>query len=68
MRTLPAEPETPQTGQECEKPRSYTFTLAYPPSANRYWRRYRTCMVVSDEARTYKRVEAMRARIASTRL
>jgi Holliday junction resolvase RusA-like endonuclease len=33
---------------------SQTFTLPYPPSANRYWRNYGGRMVVSDEARNYK--------------
>jgi crossover junction endodeoxyribonuclease RusA len=30
--------------------------LPYPPSSNRYWRSFRGRMVVSEEARTYKRV------------
>jgi crossover junction endodeoxyribonuclease RusA len=33
---------------------SYTFTLPYPPSANRYWRNYNGRMVVSAEATAYK--------------
>ena len=31
------------------------LTLPYPPSANRYWRNFRGRMVVSAEARAYKR-------------
>ncbi len=33
---------------------SQTFTLPYPPSANRYWRNYGGRMVVSAEAQAYK--------------
>lgn len=32
----------------------YTFTLPFPPSANRYWRNYNGRMVVSAEATAYK--------------
>lgn len=32
-----------------------SLTLPYPPSANRYWRKTRGRMVVSSEARRYKR-------------
>lgn len=31
-----------------------TFTLPYPPSANRYWRNVKGRMVVSANARAYK--------------
>lgn len=31
-----------------------TFTLPFPPSANRYWRMYNGRMVVSAEATAYK--------------
>lgn len=31
-----------------------TFTLPYPPSANRYWRNVKGRMVVSADARAYK--------------
>jgi crossover junction endodeoxyribonuclease RusA len=31
-----------------------TLTLPLPPSANRYWRKYKNVMVVSDEAVAYK--------------
>lgn len=31
-----------------------TFTLPEPPSANRWWRKFRNRMVLSDEARDYK--------------
>ena len=30
------------------------FTLPMPPSANRYWRKFRNRIVMSDEARAYK--------------
>lgn len=33
-------------------------TLPYPPSANRYWRMWKNRMVVSTEARKYKRCAA----------
>ena len=32
-----------------------TYTLPEPPSANRWWRRFGTRMVLSDEARFYKK-------------
>ena len=35
---------------------SQTFTLPYPPSANRYWRNYGGRMVVSKEANDYKMI------------
>jgi crossover junction endodeoxyribonuclease RusA len=31
-----------------------TFTLPVPPSANRWWRKWKNRMVLSDEARNYK--------------
>ncbi len=31
-----------------------TFTLPEPPSANRWWRKFRNRMVLSPEARAYK--------------
>ncbi len=31
------------------------FTLPYPPSANRYWKNWRGRMVISAEARQYKK-------------
>ena len=34
---------------------SVSFTLPYPPSANRYWRSYRGRVVKSEEARAYQR-------------
>ena len=37
-----------------------TYTLPEPPSANRWWRRFGTRMVLSSEARFYKaKVKAM---------
>ena len=33
---------------------SVSFTLPYPPSANRYWRSYRGRVVKSEEARAYQ--------------
>jgi crossover junction endodeoxyribonuclease RusA len=33
----------------------YIFTLPVPPSANRYWRIYKNRIVVTDEAKAYKR-------------
>lgn len=33
---------------------TFTFTLPYPPSANRYWRNVNGRMVVSANARAYK--------------
>jgi crossover junction endodeoxyribonuclease RusA len=37
-----------------------TVTLPYPPSANRYWRKFRGNMVVSAEAKAYREVVATR--------
>lgn len=36
-----------------------TFTLPEPPSANRWWRKWRNRMVLSDEARDYKSLVRM---------
>ncbi len=33
---------------------SVTFTLPYPPSANRYWRNVRGMVIKSEEARNYQ--------------
>lgn len=43
-------------------PKTYSFSLAYPPSANRYWRNYRGVTVISDEARAYKQSAQAAAR------
>ncbi len=34
--------------------KSVSVQMPWPPSANRYWRKYRGRMVVSEEARKYK--------------
>jgi crossover junction endodeoxyribonuclease RusA len=34
---------------------TYHVTLPVPPSTNRYWRKFRNKIVVSEEAKTYKR-------------
>ncbi len=34
--------------------KSVSVQVPWPPSANRYWRKYRGRMVVSEEARKYK--------------
>lgn len=34
--------------------RQYSFTLPWPPSANRYWRHVGSRVIVSKEARIYK--------------
>jgi crossover junction endodeoxyribonuclease RusA len=31
-----------------------TITLPYPPSVNRYWRKWRNRMVISNEGRAYR--------------
>lgn len=38
------------------------FTLPYPPSSNVYWRTFRNRVVVSAEAKAYKRDAAIEAR------
>ncbi len=38
-----------------------TFTLAYPPSANRYWRVARNRIYVSAEAKAYRSQAALEA-------
>lgn len=38
---------------------SYTLTLPYPVSTNRYWRTFRGRQVVSSEARSYKAAIAL---------
>lgn len=38
------------------------LVLPEPPSANRYWRKYRNVMVLSDIAREYKRTAYLLAR------
>ena len=40
--------------------RSVTATLPEPPSSNRWWRKFRNRMVLSDEARAYKENIALR--------
>lgn len=40
---------------------AYRYPL--PPSANRYWRHYRGRVVVSDEAKQYKQMLAMLAKV-----
>src|SRR5262245_19250019 len=35
--------------------KSQTFELPIPPSANRYWRKYRNRMVLSEEAKDYRK-------------
>jgi crossover junction endodeoxyribonuclease RusA len=42
--------------------RMTTFTLPYPPSANRYWRSFGGHVVVSTEAKQYKASAALMAR------
>jgi len=42
------------------------INLTYPISANRYWRSYRGRVVVSDEARAYKRVVGLICNHAAT--
>jgi Holliday junction resolvase RusA-like endonuclease len=41
-----------------------TFTLPVPPSANRWWRKWKNRMVLSDEAREYKSLVRMAYRRA----
>ena len=41
-----------------------TFTLPVPPSSNRWWRKWKNRMVLSDEAREYKSLVAMAYRRA----
>lgn len=41
---------------------SVNFVLPFPPSSNRMWRMWRGHMVLSDEARAYKRVAGLIAR------
>lgn len=36
-------------------PVRFVFALPLPPSANRYWRNYKGVVVVSEEAKAYKR-------------
>lgn len=40
---------------------SYHVTLPVPPSTNRYWRKYRNKIVVSDEAKDYKEAAGLLA-------
>ena len=40
---------------------SVSFTLPYPPSANRYWRSYRGRVVKSEEARRYSELKFLAA-------
>ena len=44
-----------------------TFTLAYPPSANHYWRMARGHIHKSNEARAYQNMAALTARIAGVK-
>lgn len=44
-----------------------TFTMPVPVSSNRWWRKWRNRMVLSDEARSYKRLVAMAYRRAEIR-
>lgn len=44
------------------------LTLPYPPLANRYWRKWRNRMVVSDEARAYKVSTLVRAKSQGVQL
>lgn len=44
-----------------------TFTLPVPPSSNRWWRKWKNRMVLSDEARDYKAMVAKAYRRAEIR-
>ena len=44
-----------------------TFTIPYPPSANRYWRMARGHIHKSNEARAYQNMAALTARIAGVK-
>lgn len=44
-----------------------TFTLPEPPSANRWWRKFRNRMVLSPEAREYKSLVCLAYRRAELR-
>jgi crossover junction endodeoxyribonuclease RusA len=44
------------------------FTLPYPPSANRYWRKWRGRMVKSNEARDYQEQAGWTAKAAGATL
>lgn len=44
------------------------FVLPYPPSANRYWRKWRNRMVKSNEARGYQEYAGWTAKAAGAHL
>ena len=44
------------------------IVLPFPPLANRYWRKWRNRMVVSDEARAYRLSALVRAKTQGVRL
>lgn len=44
------------------------FVLSYPPSANRYWRKWRNRIVKSDEARGYQAYAGWTAKSAGATL